>query len=758
MEGTSLEKLDLCRHIRRHRSNSKGSPHRRPRVNLPRSSDFSHSHPHRAAVEVARNPLSEELTKLRPKHDGVDHSRCGFRVCRRSHRRQVSKSRKRPVENEKRHSFKQVSNFLENALEHPYWGTLSPPEDSPSKARPADDPRKRIVVSPAEMPNNNESFSENHREKNRQKRFGISDPATWAAIHRALAQQRRLSSLTLSDQFDSEVLHSPSIPSRTSSQRKALRHFTRELEKYAKAAGAAGKLPVITPTESESKPSVHTIKPLLPYRTEFQAAGLAVTSEEQRGKLPAEARAKSSGLNLRKGSKRRNSLSLPAELDGQDDDRCTSSIYSGDTYIRFTPEDGVSTAMLELMREKEQSVQRRPLPWLRKTEAAGNPVSPVPNSASRTKVILNGKVHINIENLEKTTIPDSNQLSRQHLPTDHDVTRLPLIKKVSPTPPQDLQKYGDRHDSRLIPDKLERPDTQNKPAKGLGKRPPGLKREDALASIPRVGAEDDPSGKRMPKLHNSQTPAKEEHINLPFQAFRRLVAHPQKNSPAPELPRTWRHVVSTTSSLERALDAVSGNTGKRENEKHRLEPCSEQPNFAEHSTNRPRNRPAGRVLVSKRRQKHHPPLAIRNAESDRDPQAMAAQPSSKHSPVELAGQPPPKVTSPRKPNAPPPEDVQFQSRITPEPTKSAVEKALSDLDVFFNYDDSDIKDRDVLRGLQIAVHAAADEMFDAKIRQKTGLRIRRFLADLNSVNALDNDKITEEQPAREKRAEERRLT
>ncbi|KAK8055556.1 hypothetical protein PG993_000783 [Apiospora rasikravindrae] len=622
-----------------------------------------------AALEVARTPLSEELTKLRPKHRRTGRSSCGFRVCRRVPRRQVSKPRERPVAKEERLSLKQASGLLDNFPGNPYWGTLPHPEGSPSKGQAVDAVRRRTGNLPAELPNNDEPFAKNHRERHQQKRFGISDPATWASIHRTLAQQRRLSSLISSGQFADEVLRSPSIPSRTSSQRKALRHFTRELEKYAEAAGAAGKLPVITPTESDSKPSIHTVKPLLPYRSEFQAAGLAVTSEEQRGKLLAEAAAKFLGPNPRRDNKRRNSLPLVNELDGQGDDKCTSSIYSDDTYIRFTPEDGLSSAMLEIMREKkEENIQGRPLPWLRKREATGNPSSPEPNPANRIKIISDGKVH---SNLEETNIPD--------------------------------------------------------------------------------GVEDGSPRDQKPKSQNDQTAAKGKYSNLPFHAFIKQVAHSQKNSPAPELPRTWKHAISTTSSLERALDAVSGNTGKREDENHRLTPCPEPPNFAGTSTNRPRQWQGGRVLVSKRRQKHHPLPAIQDNESNRDLQAMAAQDHELAEQIWLKG------TSSRKLNDPQPQGDQNQFHITPEPKRSAVEEALSDLDVFFDYDDSDIKDRDVLRGLQRAVHAAADDVFDAQVRQKTGLRIRRFLADLSSVEVLDNDKITEEQPARWKRAEERRL-
>ncbi|KAL7802397.1 hypothetical protein V8C44DRAFT_294351 [Trichoderma aethiopicum] len=51
-------------------------------------------------------------------------------------------------------------------------------------------------------------------------------------------------------------------------------------------------------------------------------------------------------------------------------------------------------------------------------------------------------------------------------------------------------------------------------------------------------------------------------------------------------------------------------------------------------------------------------------------------------------------------------------------------------------DDGRAIDRDVLRGLHIAASAACDEEVDAFVRNKTGLRLRRFLADLMVLETL----------------------
>jgi hypothetical protein len=69
--------------------------------------------------------------------------------------------------------------------------------------------------------------------------------------------------------------------SRTTSQREALDRFTQELQQYAEQSGAKGKLPVLTPTPPRSGASLRTIAALLPFRSEFKAAGLAITSKDQ---------------------------------------------------------------------------------------------------------------------------------------------------------------------------------------------------------------------------------------------------------------------------------------------------------------------------------------------------------------------------------------------------------------------------------------------------------------------------------------------
>ncbi|EXK89262.1 hypothetical protein FOQG_07920 [Fusarium oxysporum f. sp. raphani 54005] len=110
------------------------------------------------------------------------------------------------------------------------------------------------------------------------------------AISRNIAQQLHMLSIkdtTVRGRSDtqqqlSRTSDSLENESRTSSQREALNRFTQELQRYAEQSGAKGNLPIPTPTPPRSSTSLHTIAALLPFRSEFKAAGLAITSKDQK--------------------------------------------------------------------------------------------------------------------------------------------------------------------------------------------------------------------------------------------------------------------------------------------------------------------------------------------------------------------------------------------------------------------------------------------------------------------------------------------
>jgi hypothetical protein len=94
-----------------------------------------------------------------------------------------------------------------------------------------------------------------------------------------------------------------------------------------------------------------------------------------------------------------------------------------------------------------------------------------------------------------------------------------------------------------------------------------------------------------------------------------------------------------------------------------------------------------------------------------------------------------------------------RARTIPDRTSSARDTTVDPLD-------QDISDRDVLRGLKMAISAACNEDFDAWIRERTGLRLRRFLCDLKAFGDMDEETRPRGLLARlpvSQRTEERRL-
>ena len=82
--------------------------------------------------------------------------------------------------------------------------------------------------------------------------------------------------------------------SRTPSQRKALKQFTKELELYLQAAKSVPKQSLV-PSPSATTISAHTVEELRPYQSQLRSAGLAVTSADQRRESSIMAKMKISG-------------------------------------------------------------------------------------------------------------------------------------------------------------------------------------------------------------------------------------------------------------------------------------------------------------------------------------------------------------------------------------------------------------------------------------------------------------------------------
>ncbi|KAI0404859.1 hypothetical protein F4802DRAFT_615273 [Xylaria palmicola] len=606
----------------------------------------------------------------------------------------------------------------------------------------------------------------------REKRFGVADPLAWDVINRSLTQQRRLSSLIGVDDTAAvppklSGISTANSMSRTPSRRRALNRFTRELKKYADVAGAAGRIPVITPTISDSRVSMQTVKPLVPYKDEFLAAGLAVTSTEQ-GRQSARKTRPHGSVQVDRPNNHSNGQSQARkkmDLNGDGTSSSTSpatSCTSPGSYVDF------NSPMLHAFESLK--------PAGKIASMAGDDL-PV-----RIQHVKRGQIKPNDLSLAQ---PEHIYLQhRSHRPTMQSIPEIQLWPK--PTLPAKYVTAKKDATVGLINDYCEQSDQGLRPEEDNSQHHGAM--ADAKQSLGRIGIqggrdltrgvlsksypepigtieeESDMNSRLMGSdVQNrcqSRTDPK-EMVGM-IQGIRQRpdikspVAH---ESSVPSLPFAARLAASTASSLQRALDDAcrkvddeslqAGNASKQENIKQGLPQLPRQnsrhdaaypllprrPCSAEKIIYLKRNMPTVEASSSTSKPLPPEPVSAARGTPETGPDTRPDQPSRKARPAPQGG-------------------TGKRNNAVAELAKA--EEMLKDLDVFLNdYDDADIEDRDVIKGLQVAIHAAADDLYDGYIRHKTGLRIRRFLADLKSFEEASQFDSTD-QRAREKRAESRK--
>ncbi|KAI1645453.1 uncharacterized protein F4817DRAFT_366618 [Daldinia loculata] len=779
----------------------KGSPHRRPKITHP-SAIPNEQLSQRATEALFRPPLLEPLVGERQRQRRISRKKNGVRVSRRLPSRGTGES----TSGGKQYSLMQAPEFTED---HPYWGTLRQsqiPNMKPKTTTSIENKQLCRGRTQAQTDNRNYStkkmehssqiagglrrrgmsIAARNRGKAREKRFGLADPLVWDALNRSLVQQRQLSTLVIPEEAAVEHFQSPEIPSRTSSQRKALNRFTRQLEKYADAAGAVGKAPVRTPTDSDSKMSYHTVQPLLPYQKEFQAAGLAVTSAEQSRRPLIKHRSNEKPVSS-PARYVQASVQVDGEFDGQDDVLSEQSGSSSGSYVEFTPAGNP----IEILPSPKSKPKRKLLskdrgsilPWLRKKSPAKESHSgsrarpqytrqPVKDSqvSHRVKTIDSQHARHNHSSLSPGTRPSGFRRAATSKPIASPTRREPSGRKLSWVE----VKRGDhgRHSVAMAPRAGPEPGTMQSLAHtGLRKRDVAMARlplpetieEEKETSPTRVDQEKiqiyhaaEPKyapvpvtkmGQRKRSMSPRTSPnhvdqekiqiypgAEPKYTPVPVTKRgqrKRSVSPRTSPSTVPSLPSAARYAVSRASSLERALDEVSQKLEKLEQE-------------ADKSTQLC-NRPA--TLVDKTNQKQYSPRHSNHYASGITPTRRPRLNEEiifvnrKMPPISRPKKPSPSLPKPtREPPAPPPKQlISHTSKEKTLPTIPQTGDILKDLDVFFDYEDAHISDRDVIKGLQVAIHAAADNTYDAMIRAKTGLRIRRLLADLRAVGEMQDE-------------------
>ncbi|KAI1443069.1 hypothetical protein F5Y02DRAFT_226469 [Annulohypoxylon stygium] len=558
--------------------------------------------------------------------------------------------------------------------------------------------------------------------------------------------------------------HPSDIPSRTSSQRKNLNRFTRQLTKYADAAKAAGVAPAMTPTASESKVSCHTVQQLLPYRKEFQKAGLAVTSAEQTRRSPI----RPTGLRAPINHTPRvivESVGTTTDSDEQYYTNSEESCSSSGSFVEFTPGGLIETIPVPDSMSKQKSPSKGKkgiLPWLKKK-------SPAREVHTERHVLQRPRPptgDMQIQSRARAISPQSPQ-KVTGLRKSHAFKDLPALPPAPPTPAKPPRRPG-----RPFANGVKSSGPPPRPKRPVNAKP---KYDEPHSELVNSRARPEPES-RQSAIHtglrrkDGTTPRKprpetieEEKENLPDRSFRyppiqihplpepkgtpvpsptvrqqSQGASPRTVSTAPSLPYVARHASRRPSSLERALDEVSEQLDRIERQADRLDWL--------------RSRPPTLIEKTNQNEWHSPQDFSQQPPTTTQPRRPRSTeeiifPTQKKPPARPPDAKPKPLPSPPKPTQKSASPHPKQSPISPLvdktlpnlPQKRKTEDLLNDLDAFFNYDDADINDRDVIKGLQVAIRAAADNTYDAFIRDKTGLRIRRFLADLRAVGEMQQE-------------------
>ncbi|KAF4825494.1 hypothetical protein CGCSCA5_v000244 [Colletotrichum siamense] len=588
---------------------------------------------------------------------------------------------------------------------------------------------------------------------------------------------------------------------------------------FADFKEAAGKLPVNTPTP-ESVVSLHTVNALLPYQDQFLAAGLAVTSDQQRPKRePSASPAKDKGIETipveqerrpaETRSKESQSRDNPGHLqfNGQRSPSWDSSYDSSlGTQVAFTQPEAWELAYIDEVPEKKPGCCNLTC-FTGRQESSEIPANRVPPAQTPTTVDTPNKIldkwhpvypqkdeviwikspkgtdfrdpRVKTWHGDTAQRPSTYRPARKPQPEDDLEATSPTTKRpgnqapaqenVPPIPPRapgriktsvryqestadsatakGVRKPGQRDvfldttDAILVKTKAstQEPSSTRRPMKPIVesvsdenthlteevpvKTPKETTKAQTSTQEPTRISVGQPERKAKEKAARQNQQVQVEHPGIfhsgrMFQSLQEppklTEQQPQERSaatslgtlsPKLDLPSTWKLTLSNPSSLEEAIEQAS-----REMEERNTEDTQTAGN----------NQP---VLTEKKQ-----PEAIDLTKAVKE---LFSHPADKE-------------------NAP------TTTKLPKKITESSISTHSS---LSTEHDDRAIDDRDVLRGLNIAISAACDEEVDAWIRQKTGVRIRRFLADLRAFETLaeEDEADPKHERSRIRRTESRKL-
>lgn len=653
-----------------------------------------------------------------------------------------------------------------------------------------------------------------------EKRFGLADPKVASTVSRTLSQLQRLSDVVTPEQSERSAVLAEA-PARSRSQQKKIDRFTRELQRYKSvhpkppdstppeppSRDSLRTVSALVPYHGEFKEaglavtSAEQMRRFSARRPDCRAANL--------GAVPAQM-SSSTTRHVGKDAVRGPGAGL---LPGPSADRSLGRPCS----IQRTPPGGIAGLAADPAPVTPTSPSMI-LPWLcekqteslpatdREPTSAGpikGPETPVARVAARVSIREPRKTPMvaYVETETRTSSPAQDHTE----PHDRISARANhgergaengLPPRTEPQRQDDTRwNTSSRRVSRILAAIRSQPTTipeetgildadrttfdVNKP---LPKTPGEAEPSRAGAGAGRYHGEDRASDTAAAV---SSATKKVAPSSAPLRADDDRSRGGASSSPPTREANAWKYATVTDSSLEKALDGVISKLRELDDANRRLAcECEEEKTEedARKISNTGGKEPApvaghheggqGRdVGASSSRQQ--PPLPARIGDGT---SAATQEPLPSPSPPP----PPPKEDVHRgaerkRPAAtgPPPgqmgrpgddeggesewedeaaEDEGEQPPPPPRQRKNKNEQAPAD------HHDRDISDRDVLKGLRLALAAACDEDYDAWIRGRTGLRLRRFMADLKGFEDFERKaaRARDDQPAWRRRAEQRR--
>lgn len=546
------------------------------------------------------------------------------------------------------------------------------------------------------------------------------DSALVEVISRSIAEQLRM--LSISTESETRSTNTPDSirgskasnvsRSRTSSQKEALKRFAKELHKYAEQTNAKGQVPNLTPS-SRSPATLHTISALLPYRREFKAAGLAVTSKDQARKTPVKKRLASLP------NKRRNvvgSDGKPVRVSQMDGKEELTGQKQSSSEVSFANPDNIDEWRYALIDEVPSLDRHGKDMTLTKAKRICLPCFPT-HIDGRESVQENVKRSLASAPIVVGSAPShSRSLGRAQAPS-----HIPM-----PSAAMDPAEPSPRH----LCDGVESMQPLNMHLKATGYRRPSMTVSQSNGHLEscRGGHSYTHPDAEIHK-HNPR-PTNTQYLH-PEAAIRPRNGIRQNRPVAPEhlgqKPSTSGHWLTTGISLPNF--AIS-----------KLEKATVPPRLR-HTVGHLPARPQGEKRT----------LVVRNPTEPIIKPVLEAG-TEKLFPFKAAKKRTSVSTKRRS-------KLMGPRRIRPAiPMRaSSILQSIRSTDLDH---DRRVSDRQVLRGLHVATSAACDEEVDAYVGDKSGVRIRQFLADLVALETYWNDTHSlddKEQRARRRRAQMRKL-